>query len=87
MNKSNTKQMLVLPKKTSIVPIIHSDTSLLSTILSSKCQLFWQRIIHELKHYYHGCKLLFIETKIAFHLVRQMFNGHTLTRRQRKQVR
>ncbi|CAF3962801.1 unnamed protein product, partial [Rotaria magnacalcarata] len=45
----------------------------------------WQRIVHELKHYYNGFKLLFIETKIAFRLLRQVLNGHTLTRRERKQ--
>jgi LETM1 and EF-hand domain-containing protein 1 len=45
-----------------------------------------QRIIHELKHYYNGSKLLFIETKIAFRLLREVLNGHTLTRRERKQV-
>jgi LETM1 and EF-hand domain-containing protein 1 len=42
--------------------------------------------VHELKHYYNGFKLLFIETKIAFRLLRQVLNGHTLTRRERRQV-
>ena len=51
-----------------------------------KRKSLWQRIVHELKHYYNGFKLLFIETKIAFRLLRQVLNGHTLTRRERKQV-
>lgn len=46
-----------------------------------------ERIVHELKHYYNGFKLLFIETKIAFRLFRRVLNGYTLTRRERKQVR
>lgn len=51
-----------------------------------KRKSLWQRIVHELKHYYNGFKLLFIETKIAFRLLRQVLNGHNLTRRERKQV-
>ena len=47
----------------------------------------WQRIVAECKHYYHGFKLLYFETKVAARLLRQVLNGHTLTRRERKQVR
>lgn len=65
--------------------IIRPDTALITPFLS-KSQLIWQRIIHESKHYYRGCKLLSMETKIAFRLGWQVFNGHTLTRRERKQV-
>ncbi|CAF1183088.1 unnamed protein product [Adineta ricciae] len=50
-----------------------------------KRKSLWERIVHELKHYYNGFKLLFIETKIAFRLLRQVLNGHTLTRRERRQ--
>lgn len=46
----------------------------------------WQRIVAECKHYYHGFKLLYLETKITARLLRQVLNGHTLTRRERKQV-
>jgi hypothetical protein len=51
-----------------------------------KRKTLWQKVVHELKHYYNGFKLLFIETKIAFRLLRQVLSGHTLTRRERKQV-
>lgn len=44
-----------------------------------------QRIMDELRHYYHGFKLLYFETKIAFRLLKQVLQGHTLTRRERKQ--
>ena len=67
------------PSQTSI------STSADQTVAKRKS--LWQRIVHELKHYYNGFKLLFIETKIAFRLFRQVLNGHTLTRRERKQVR
>jgi LETM1 and EF-hand domain-containing protein 1 len=55
-----------------------------STVIKRKS--LRERIVHELKHYYNGFKLLFIETKIAFRLLRQVLHGHTLTRRERKQV-
>lgn len=71
------------------VPIEPSQTSVLTPAdqTVAKRKTLWQRIVHELKHYYNGFKLLFIETKIAFRLFRQVLNGHTLTRRERKQVR
>ncbi len=65
-----------------VVPIDTTTTD--STV--AKRKTLWQRIVHEIKHYYNGFKLLFIETKIAFRLLRQVLNGHTLTRRERKQV-
>ena len=46
----------------------------------------WQRIVKELKHYYHGFKLLYFESKIAFRLLGQVLQGHTLSRRERRQV-
>ena len=72
------------------VPVVHSDASLVPTTsiesTIAKRKSIWQRIVYELKHYYNGFKLLFIETKIAFRLLREVLNGHTLTRRERKQV-
>jgi len=73
----------------SSVPAVQSDTSLATTATDLpviKRKSIWERIVHELKHYYNGFKLLFIETKIAFRLLRQVLSGHTLTRRERKQV-
>ena len=45
-----------------------------------------QRVIDEIKHYYHGFRLLYIDTKIAARLVWQMAKGSSLTRRERRQV-
>ena len=66
-------------------PLTNSSTSTELTIIKRKS--IRERIVHECKHYYSGFKLLFIETKIAFRLFRRVLNGHTLTRRERKQVR
>ena len=46
-----------------------------------------QRIWAELKHYYHGFRLLFLDVRISFRYVWQVLNGKPLTRRQRRQVR
>lgn len=46
----------------------------------------WQKIVNECKHYYHGFKLLYFETKIAYGLMKKVLRGETLTRRERKQV-
>ncbi len=35
----------------------------------------WGRIVKELKHYYNGFKLLFLETRIAFRLMKQVLKG------------
>ena len=46
-----------------------------------------QRVLDELKHYYHGFRLLWIDTKIAARMLWRILHGHTLTRRERRQVR
>lgn len=46
-----------------------------------------QKILDELKHYYHGFRLLWIDTKIAARMLWRILNGHTLSRRERRQVR
>nr|XP_051692691.1 mitochondrial proton/calcium exchanger protein [Oryctolagus cuniculus] len=45
-----------------------------------------QKVLDELKHYYHGFRLLWIDTKIAARTLWRILNGHTLTRRERRQV-
>lgn len=65
--------------------LANPSTSTELTIIKRKS--IRERFVHECKHYYNGFKLLFIETKIAFRLFRRVLNGHTLTRRERKQVR
>lgn len=45
-----------------------------------------QRVLDELKHYYHGFRLLWIDTKIAARTLWRILHGHSLTRRERRQV-
>ncbi|KAM6346477.1 mitochondrial proton/calcium exchanger protein [Podargus strigoides] len=44
-----------------------------------------QRFVDELKHYYHGFRLLWIDTKIAARMLWQILHGNTLSRRERRQ--
>ncbi|XP_058402526.1 mitochondrial proton/calcium exchanger protein isoform X2 [Diceros bicornis minor] len=44
-----------------------------------------QRVLDELKHYYHGFRLLWIDTKIAARMLWRILNGHSLSRRERRQ--
>ncbi|NXL47323.1 LETM1 protein, partial [Podilymbus podiceps] len=44
-----------------------------------------QRIADELKHYYHGFRLLWIDTKIAARMLWRILHGNTLSRRERRQ--
>ncbi|XP_057561522.1 mitochondrial proton/calcium exchanger protein isoform X2 [Hippopotamus amphibius kiboko] len=44
-----------------------------------------QRVLDELKHYYHGFRLLWIDTKIAARTLWRILHGHGLTRRERRQ--
>ncbi|XP_060781684.1 mitochondrial proton/calcium exchanger protein isoform X1 [Neoarius graeffei] len=44
-----------------------------------------QRVIDEVKHYYHGFRLLWIDTTITGRMLWRVLNGHTLSRRERRQ--
>lgn len=46
----------------------------------------WHRVVAELKHYYHGFRLLFIDIRVSSKLLWAILNGKTLTRREHKQV-
>lgn len=46
----------------------------------------WRRVVKEVKHYYHGFRLLFIDVKICTRYVWGVLHGRILTRRERKQV-
>lgn len=45
-----------------------------------------QRVIDEVKHYYHGFRLLWIDTAITGRMLWRVLHGHTLSRRERRQV-
>jgi len=87
--EKTTTTTVVKPTTTTVPTVAPTGTVATTTPTADqvavKRKSLWQRIVHECKHYYNGFKLLFIETKIAFRLLRQVLNGHTLTRRERKQ--
>ena len=46
-----------------------------------------ERIVHEVKHYANGFRLLFINIRISVKQLWKVLNGHDLSRRERKLVR
>ncbi|XP_071777811.1 mitochondrial proton/calcium exchanger protein isoform X1 [Centroberyx gerrardi] len=44
-----------------------------------------QRVVDEIKHYYHGFRLLWIDTTIAGRMLWRVLNGNPLSRRERRQ--
>ncbi|KAG8240420.1 hypothetical protein J437_LFUL003134 [Ladona fulva] len=45
-----------------------------------------QRVIDEVKHYYHGFRLLFIDIKVSLALCWRVLNGKSLSRREHRQL-
>ncbi|XP_067879354.1 LETM1 domain-containing protein LETM2, mitochondrial [Heterodontus francisci] len=45
-----------------------------------------KKIISELKHYYNGFRLLWIDTKVAARILSMLLSGHQLTRRERRRL-
>ncbi|CAD6187033.1 unnamed protein product [Caenorhabditis auriculariae] len=45
-----------------------------------------EKIVHELKHYYHGFRLLALETKLSAKYLWRILRGATLSRRERQQL-
>jgi hypothetical protein len=56
------------------------------TEIPSKIKLFAQVVKHEIQHYWVGTKLLWVEVKTAVAIMRRVFEGHLLTRRERLQL-
>lgn len=46
----------------------------------------WVRIVDEVKHYYSGFKLLFLDVKVSTQIIWKVLQGNTLTRREKKQL-
>lgn len=46
----------------------------------------WVRIVDEVKHYYHGFRLMSIDIRISMRLLWSLLNGKTLSRREHKQL-
>ena len=74
-----------VPPKVTEVKDFTSPVSDVVTAPGKKKSL-WARFKAEMVHYYHGFRLLFIDTRVAVRLIWQVLNGRTLIRRERKQV-
>ena len=46
----------------------------------------WQKIKHEAAHYYHGFRLLFLNTRVCRKYVMKVLKGETLSRRENQQA-
>lgn len=62
-----------------------ATTSVVATVAPPKKSLR-EKIVAELKHYYHGFRLLFIDIRVCARLIWQVLNGKSLMRREQKQV-
>ncbi|KAK6028491.1 LETM1-like protein [Ostertagia ostertagi] len=57
-----------------------------ATSAAEKKTTIMQKIVHELKHYYHGFRLLALETKLSAKYMWRLLRGDTLNRRERQQL-
>jgi len=55
-----------------------------STVVVKKTM--WEKVVAEVKHYYSGFKLLFLDVKISSKIIWKTVNGKTLSRRENRQL-
>ena len=46
----------------------------------------WVRVKEEVKHYYHGFRLLTLDVKVSSKIIWKVVHGNTLSRRENKQL-
>ena len=51
-----------------------------------KKKTMWQRVKHELLHYYHGFRLLALDVKVSAKLIWRILKGNELSRREHRLV-
>ncbi len=64
---------------------LQEDSSKTTVSLAPRKTL-WVRFVDEVKHYYSGFKLLFLDVRICSKIVWKVLQGHNLTRRENKQL-
>ena len=74
-----------IPPKVTEVEDLHPP-AVPEAVPSEKKKSLWVRFKTEMVHYYHGFRLLFIDTRVAIRLIWHVLNGQPLMRRERKQV-
>ncbi|KAM6432499.1 LETM1 domain-containing protein LETM2, mitochondrial isoform X1 [Python bivittatus] len=70
----------------STVKTDHSVASAPDKAAETVRRSLWQRIVDELRHYYNGFHLLWIDTKVAARMVWRLLHGQVLTRRERRRL-
>ncbi|XP_026642738.1 LETM1 domain-containing protein LETM2, mitochondrial isoform X2 [Microtus ochrogaster] len=80
--KPQPEQTPVKPKPASPQPPREVETE--TTEERQKVLSFRQKIMHELKYYYNGFYLLWIDTKVAARIVWRLLHGQALSRRERR---
>lgn len=61
-------------------------TPVTPAVVAVKKKSLREKIVAEVKHYYHGFRLLFIDFRVCARLLWQVLNGKSLMRREQKQV-
>ncbi|XP_026642735.1 LETM1 domain-containing protein LETM2, mitochondrial isoform X1 [Microtus ochrogaster] len=82
--KPQPEQTPVKPKPASPQPPREVETE--TTEERQKVLSFRQKIMHELKYYYNGFYLLWIDTKVAARIVWRLLHGQALSRRERRRL-
>ncbi|XP_041529711.1 LETM1 domain-containing protein LETM2, mitochondrial isoform X3 [Microtus oregoni] len=82
--KPQPEQIPVKPKPASPQPPREVETE--TTEERQKILSFRQKIMHELKYYYNGFYLLWIDTKVAARIVWRLLHGQALSRRERRRL-
>ncbi|XP_038641238.1 LETM1 domain-containing protein LETM2, mitochondrial isoform X3 [Scyliorhinus canicula] len=68
-------------------PDSEAKDSLSETTEKAVVKKTWkQKIVNELKHYYNGFRLLWIDTTVAARILSRLFYGHQLSRRERRRL-
>ncbi|KAL2761962.1 LETM1 domain-containing protein LETM2, mitochondrial isoform 2, partial [Daubentonia madagascariensis] len=78
-SKPQLEQTTEKPRVTSPQPTKETGTKIKEVKLSYR-----QKIVDELKYYYNGFYLLWIDTKVAARMVWRLLHGQVLTRRERR---
>ncbi|KAL2761963.1 LETM1 domain-containing protein LETM2, mitochondrial isoform 1, partial [Daubentonia madagascariensis] len=80
-SKPQLEQTTEKPRVTSPQPTKETGTKIKEVKLSYR-----QKIVDELKYYYNGFYLLWIDTKVAARMVWRLLHGQVLTRRERRRL-
>ncbi|XP_048186715.1 LETM1 domain-containing protein LETM2, mitochondrial isoform X2 [Perognathus longimembris pacificus] len=80
-SKPQLEQTSEKPKETS-----PQSTKRPETKINERKQSIRQKVVDELKYYYNGFHLLWIDTKVAARMVWRLLHGQVLTRRERRRL-